>query len=102
MAGRQICIYCNTHICLNFCTHLHLSNYAIVSRLFFNGGPARVARKPVMLLIPHFFQYKFRLLAMVALKLAKFVSIGISISISICICIGNHFYINHMRHIFKL
>ena len=63
--------YLIIHICFTFCTHsLHI---AFVPPLPFNGGPALVARKPVVLLIPHLFQHQTGFGAFGALKFANFV-----------------------------
>jgi hypothetical protein len=61
------------HICFTFYTH-SLHN-AFVPPLPFNVGPALVACKPVVLLIPHLFQHQTGFAAFAALKLANFVDI---------------------------
>ena len=50
-----------------------LLHSALFLILILNGGPARVARKPVVLLIPHFFQDQTGCIAPVALEPANFV-----------------------------
>jgi hypothetical protein len=41
--------------------------------LSFNGGPALVACKPVVLLIPHFFQHQTGFIAFAALEFANLI-----------------------------
>ena len=59
----------------NIFTRILLHSASFVTRLILilNGGPARVARKPVVLLIPHFFQDQTGCIAPVALEPANFI-----------------------------
>ncbi len=52
---------------------MSLHGASFVPRLGLNGGPERVARKPVVLLIPHLFQHQTGFVAFVALEPANFV-----------------------------
>jgi hypothetical protein len=62
------------HICFTFYTHsLHAAPH--VPPLPFNGGPALVACKPVVLFIPHLFQHQTGFAAFTALKFANFIDI---------------------------
>jgi hypothetical protein len=55
---------------------LYLSNQtSAVPRTFFNGGPALLARKSVMLLVRHFLQHVFGFLALAALECAQLIVI---------------------------
>ena len=55
--------------------HASLQN-AFVTLLPFNGGPALVARKPVVLLIPHLFQHQPGFIAFAALEFANLVVVA--------------------------
>ena len=65
------------HILL-FLLHAVLRNQtSAVSLFILNGGPALLACKPVMLLVRHLLQHKFRLGALVAFEFANLVVIVI-------------------------
>jgi len=65
------------HILL-FLLHAVLRNQtSAVSLFILNGGPALLACKPVMLLVRHLLQHKFRLGALAALECAQLIVIVI-------------------------
>lgn len=59
----------------NIFTRISLHSASFVPRLVLslNGGPARVARKPVMRLITYHFQHQTGIIAFIALKSANFI-----------------------------
>jgi len=73
--------YCNNTVYIfgvMFSTKIHAPYYlsnqaAAVPRPGFNGGPALLARKPVMLLVCHFLQHVFGFLALAALECAHLI-----------------------------
>jgi hypothetical protein len=69
------------HILL-FLLHAVLRNQtSAVSLFILNGGPALLACKPVMLLVRHLLQHKFRLGALVAFEFANLVVIVIIVMV---------------------